>query len=416
MRLIHTSDWHLGQHFYGKSRANEHQQFLNWLLTQVTTHNVDAIIVAGDIFDTTTPPSYAREMYFDFIAKLHQQACSLIILAGNHDSVAMLTESKQVLAHLSTQVIAQAGMDEKEQLVTLRDPQGEVQALICAIPFIRPRDVLTSQAGQSASQKQGDLQQAISDYYQKNVAFAQKQREALQANIPIIATGHLTTVGVTCSESVRDIYIGSLAAFPANAFPQVDYIALGHIHRGQKVAKNNHIRYSGSPIALSFDEANQEKQVLMVDFAQGKLKDISPLVVPCFQPLAMLKTNLTDLVADIKVLMSKFSTQLTNKQGKIWLDIEINHSDYLADLQQRIESLVDDLPVEVLRVRREKSPQQLATVIAENTTLNELSEIEVFEQRLTLETWPAEEDEQRKQRLQQLYKQLVNEVKTEPKV
>ena len=416
MRLIHTSDWHLGQHFYGKSRANEHQQFLNWLLTQVTTHNVDAIIVAGDIFDTTTPPSYAREMYFDFIAKLHQQACSLVILAGNHDSVAMLTESKQVLAHLSTQVIAQAGMDEKEQLVTLRNPQGEVQALICAIPFIRPRDVLTSQAGQSASQKQGDLQQAISDYYQKNVAFAQKQREALQANIPIIATGHLTTVGVTCSESVRDIYIGSLAAFPANAFPQVDYIALGHIHRGQKVAKNNHIRYSGSPIALSFDEANQEKQVLMVDFAQGKLKDISPLVVPCFQPLAMLKTNLTDLVADIKALMSKFSTQLTNKQGKIWLDIEINHSDYLADLQQRIESLVDDLPVEVLRVRREKSLQQLATVIAENTTLNELSEIEAFEQRLTLEIWPAEEDEQRKQRLQQLYKQLVNEVKTEPKV
>lgn len=416
MRLIHTSDWHLGQHFYGKSRANEHQQFLNWLLMQVTTHNVDAIIVAGDIFDTTTPPSYAREMYFDFIAKLHQQACSLIILAGNHDSVAMLVESKQVLAHLSTQVIAQAGMDEKEQLITLRDPQGKVQALICAIPFIRPRDVLTSQAGQSASQKQGDLQQAISDYYQKNVAFAQKQREALQANIPIIATGHLTTVGVTCSESVRDIYIGSLAAFPANAFPQVDYIALGHIHRGQKVAKNNHIRYSGSPIALSFDEANQEKQVLMVDFAQGKLNDISSLMVPCFQPLAMLKTNLTDLVADIKALMSKFSTQLTNKQGKIWLDIEINHSDYLADLQQRIESLVDDLPVEVLRVRREKSPQQLATVIAENTTLNELSEIEVFEQRLALETWPAEEDEQRKQRLQQLYKQLVNEVKTEPKV
>ncbi len=416
MRLIHTSDWHLGQHFYGKSRANEHQQFLNWLLMQVTTHNVDAIIVAGDIFDTTTPPSYAREMYFDFIAKLHQQACSLIILAGNHDSVAMLVESKQVLAHLSTQVIAQAGMDEKEQLITLRDPQGKVQALICAIPFIRPRDVLTSQAGQSASQKQGDLQQAISDYYQKNVAFAQKQREALQANIPIIATGHLTTVGVTCSESVRDIYIGSLAAFPANAFPQVDYIALGHIHRGQKVAKNNHIRYSGSPIALSFDEANQEKQVLMVDFAQGKLNDISSLMVPCFQPLAMLKTNLTDLVADIKALMSKFSTQLTNKQGKIWLDIEINHSDYLADLQQRIESLVDDLPVEVLRVRREKSPQQLATVIAENTTLNELSEIEVFEQRLALETWPAEEDKQRKQRLQQLYKQLVNEVKTEPKV
>ena len=107
MRIIHTSDWHLGQYFYGKSRANEHQQFLTWLLAQVSIHNIDAIIVAGDIFDTSTPPSYAREMYFDFIAKLHVTDCQLIILAGNHDSVAMLSESQAVLASLSTRVITQ---------------------------------------------------------------------------------------------------------------------------------------------------------------------------------------------------------------------------------------------------------------------------------------------------------------------
>ena len=107
MRIIHTSDWHLGQYFYGKSRANEHQQFLTWLLTQVTEHQIDAIIVAGDIFDTSTPPSYAREMYFEFIAKLQGTNCQLIILAGNHDSVAMLAESKTVLASLSTRVITQ---------------------------------------------------------------------------------------------------------------------------------------------------------------------------------------------------------------------------------------------------------------------------------------------------------------------
>ena len=94
MKILHTSDWHLGQHFYGKSRAKEHQQFLNWLLSQVDEKNIDAIIVAGDIFDTSTPPSYAREMYFDFISKLHITGCQLIVLAGNHDSVAMLNESK----------------------------------------------------------------------------------------------------------------------------------------------------------------------------------------------------------------------------------------------------------------------------------------------------------------------------------
>ena len=100
MRIIHTSDWHLGQHFYGKSRAREHQHFLNWLVEQSQSQQIDAIVVAGDIFDTGTPPSYAREMYFDFIAKLHQVQCQLVVLAGNHDSVAMLSESQNLLQQL----------------------------------------------------------------------------------------------------------------------------------------------------------------------------------------------------------------------------------------------------------------------------------------------------------------------------
>ena len=103
-RILHTSDWHLGQNFYGKSRVNEHQQFLNWLLDQVNNHDIDAVIVAGDIFDTGTPPSYAREMYFDFVVNMHEKNCQLIILAGNHDSVAMLGESKQLLSHITCPV------------------------------------------------------------------------------------------------------------------------------------------------------------------------------------------------------------------------------------------------------------------------------------------------------------------------
>ena len=102
MRIIHTSDWHLGQYFYGKSRANEHQQFFSWLLVQVKKHDVDAIIVAGDIFDTATPPSYARQLYFNFISELQSSTCQLIVLAGNHDSVSMLAESKTLLSTLST--------------------------------------------------------------------------------------------------------------------------------------------------------------------------------------------------------------------------------------------------------------------------------------------------------------------------
>ncbi len=413
MRLIHTSDWHLGQNFYGKSRAKEHQHFLTWLLAQIEQQKIDAVIVAGDIFDTATPPSYAREMYFDFIAKIHQLNCQLIVIAGNHDSVAMLTEAKQVLSHLSTHVIALASDNEQEQVITLRNQQGEAYAIICAIPFIRPRDVLLSQAGQTQEQKQQKFQQAISDYYQKNVTYAKKCQSQYKQSVPIIATGHLTTVGASSSESVREIYIGTLEAFPASAFPEVDYIALGHIHRAQKVAKSERIRYSGSPIALSVDETVQEKQVFMIDFNEKGLASVTSLVIPCIQPLAMLKTDLDNLINEVDVLIKKFSTQLATTADKIWLDIEINSAEYLQDLQQRIEQLIDDKPIDILRVRRAKTAQQQNAVLAKKITLNELKEIDVFEQRLASENWQTPEQEVRKQRLITLFKQIINDVKTE---
>ncbi|MFT7200753.1 MAG: exonuclease SbcD, partial [Glaciecola sp.] len=106
MKILHTSDWHLGQSFFTKSRKEEHQGFIDWLLQQVATEQVDAVIVAGDIFDTGTPPSYAREMYNQFVVDMQQLNCVLVVLGGNHDSVSTLNESKQILACLNTFVVA----------------------------------------------------------------------------------------------------------------------------------------------------------------------------------------------------------------------------------------------------------------------------------------------------------------------
>lgn len=143
MRILHTSDWHLGQNFYSKSRAAEHQAFLDWLLDTAQSHQVDAIIVAGDIFDTGSPPSYARELYNRFVVNLQQTGCHLVVLAGNHDSVATLNESREILAFLNTTVIASAGYAPR--LLHCRD--GSPGAVLCPIPFLRPRDIITSQPG-----------------------------------------------------------------------------------------------------------------------------------------------------------------------------------------------------------------------------------------------------------------------------
>tara|TARA_R110000737_G_scaffold70420_2_gene98889 strand:- start:6484 stop:7881 length:1398 start_codon:yes stop_codon:yes gene_type:complete len=430
MRIIHTSDWHLGQHFYGKSRAREHQQFLNWLVEQSQSQQIDAIIVAGDIFDTGTPPSYAREMYFDFIAKLQQTRCQLVVLAGNHDSVAMLSESQNLLQQLSTRVISAVSDNMAEQVFVLSSLKTEQQAVICAIPFIRPRDIVKSYAGQSASEKQRSLQQAISGHYQTLFTQAKalsQLKQAEGARLPIIATGHLTTIGASTSDSVRDIYIGTLEAFPASEFPAADYIALGHIHRPQKVTKSEHIRYSGSPIALSFDEAKTQKSIVIVEFKNGELSHVELCPVPCFQPLAMVKTHLESLSADIiGVVESKITKSaiveakvsdaknidLKNQalknnshqsSEKIWLDIEIESAEYLQDLSARIEQIVKTLPVEVLLVRRSKKSRQQMPSHEKKVTLSELSVQQVFEARIALEQWQSDEQQQRKIRLNNLY-------------
>lgn len=404
-RVLHTSDWHLGQYFYGKSRAKEHQVFINWLVDQVIEQQIDAVIVAGDIFDTGTPPSYARELYFDVIVKLQKLNCQLVLLAGNHDSVAMLSEAKHLLSQMSCTVIASASNISQNQLVELTSKNGELGAVVCAVPFIRPRDIVISQAGQSAQEKQQSLHQAITEHYQ--LLFNDAKLKANGA-VPIIATGHLTTIGVTTSDSVRDIYIGTLEAFNANAFPPADYIALGHIHKSQKVAKSDHIRYCGSPIPLSFDEAKQDKCVLIAEFEQANLTQVTELTIPCFQPLVMIKTSIDDLARQIKSVAEQ--TVLADDEQKIWLDIEINSAEYLQDLTVRIEEVIKSLPVDVLLVRRAKASREKMPSNEKKITLNELSLSEVFEARLAGENWQTESEIARKKRLQQLFSQVVEQV------
>lgn len=391
MRIIHTSDWHLGQNFYSKSRAAEHKAFLDWLLNTAQTQQVDVIIVAGDIFDTGAPPSYARELYYRFVVDLQHTGCHLVVLAGNHDSVATLNESRDILAFLNTTVIASAG--SKPHLLLRRD--GTPGAVFCPVPFLRPRDMVVSQAGQSGSQKQQRLLTAITDYYQHQFDDACALRGELP--LPIIASGHLTTVGASKSDAVRDIYIGTLDAFPAQNFPPADYIALGHIHRAQKINGSEHIRYCGSPISLSFDETGKQKSVNLVTFADGKLAEVTPLNVPVTQPLAVLKGDFASISEQLMQWRDAPATP------KVWLDIEITSSEYLHDIQRRIQALTEELPVEVLLVRRSREHRQRMLEGEVRETLNELSVEEVFGRRLTQE----ELDEAQQKRLFTLFGQTL---------
>ena len=423
MKILHTSDWHLGQSFFTKSRKNEHAAFLKWLLQQVEVHQIDAIIVAGDVFDTGTPPSYARELYHAFIGELQGMQCTLVVLGGNHDSVSVLNESKALLKYLNSHVIASTYGELSEQVITLNDRKGQPSAVLCAVPFIRPRDVLVSEAGQSGTDKRQALGDAIKQHYgalynealSLRASIEEKQGEEGSKNsaaIPIIATGHLTALGVSQSESVRDIYIGTLEGFDAKGFPPADYIALGHIHRPQKVAKTEHIRYSGSPIPLGFDELNTQKQVVLVTFeSESTTPTISTLPVPRFQAMEVIKGDLKaieaainksdaitlasqtdDAVSEVDKALSEFNKPLSatdnaiSSKDPVWLCIEVETEDYLTDLQQRIQGLLEGKNAEILQLKRKRKRTINSLTEKQNVQLSELSVNDVFEARLALES------------------------------
>jgi len=404
MRILHTSDWHLGQNFFTKNRAAEHKAFIQWLLEQVETHAIDAVIVAGDIFDTGTPASYAREIYFDFVVKMQTLNCTLVVLGGNHDSASTLNESRSLLAHMGTYVVAHTRDEPEEQLVTLRNSDGTPGAILCAIPYIRPRDVMRSTANDSSDDKQQRLGEAIRDHYQQLYALADAQRQALDTQVPIIMTGHLTVIGASCSDSVRDIYIGTLDALSHAAFPDADYIALGHIHRAQKVGSTEHIRYSGSPIPLSFDELGSTKSVNIVKFNASGPASIKALEIPSFQPMRVIRGDLHAIEQQLNDL-AKHDLQQTH-----WLCIEVDTHDYLTDLQTRIETLTADMNVDVLQLRRAKSQRQKQIERQEKETLAEITPADVFERRLEQESFDDERDKAQRERIRLCFNDIVSDL------
>ena len=395
MKIIHTSDWHLGQSFINQSRKHEHAAFLAWLIAQVQTQEVDAVIVAGDIFDTTTPPSYAREMYHQFVTQLHVLNCTLVLLGGNHDSVAMLNESLPLLRALGTHMIPNSLATPAEQIVPLSNRQtGAIEAIVCAIPFLRPRDLVVAQSGEDDLSKQARFKAAITDHYANVYQAALNKRKSLGLTIPIIATGHLTAVGIKPSESERSIYVGTLENYPKEAFPPADYTALGHIHRPQAVSNSQHIYYSGSPIPLSFDELGVDKRVMLVEFANTSdathvnhepkfTPHLRSITVPRFQPMQELEGKIEEIKAQL------LTYPLANEAGTAlptWLLIKLTDANSIQNIANTIAEFAQDRHVVITKIMRIRSPQEQALRAQHHEVLTQLSPNDVFAKRLESET------------------------------
>lgn len=376
MRLLHTSDWHLGQNFMGQSRAKEHKAFLGWLLKIIKEQKIDVLVVAGDIYDTGTPPNYARQIYYNFLKELAslKSLTTTIITAGNHDSITTLHASKELLELLNIHVITTGGKSEEELIPIYKNKK--LEAIICAVPFLRDTIVRDSLSGETISQKELLYNQGIKAHYQNLYHKALKLQD--KQAIPIIATGHLTTVGSRSSDSEREIYIGGKLDIGGNYLGEMfDYVALGHLHINQKVG-SEHVRYSGSPIPLSFSESTNNKKVNIVSF-DGVDISVEPLDIPQTRTLICIKGSGESV--------QKSLSQIEDKSAWIEVFIQDDNPTYAHTL---IREVASKLGLTLLAVKIEKTQKELQAKELDAVSLHELTVTEVFAKRLQQEELQSE--------------------------
>lgn len=365
LRIIHTADWHLGKMLGELSRDQEHEMFLDFLLSTIREEKVDVLLIAGDVFDSANPPQSAVALYYNFLSRLHQQCnCQVVITAGNHDSPAHLEAPKELLRQMRAHVVGHLPENIDDLLIPIPSAENP-RVIIAAVPFLRDRDLRSGHSGQSAAEIQQTLGRAITACYQSaadNAIVMGKSRAVL------IAMGHLTVIGAASSDSERDIHIGGLGAISADCFPpSFCYVALGHLHRPQHSGEHGHIRYAGSPLPLSFSEANDIKELRLLEIdAQGRT-DQRSIIIPLPRMLLQVKSHTVDVAKVMNALAEKFQA-LDHTALKPWLELVIEDPVPGDNMMEKIAELTMDAPFTVIRILNIKSANP-AEIIIEN--LNE---------------------------------------------
>ncbi|PSL16841.1 exodeoxyribonuclease I subunit D [Marinobacterium halophilum] len=404
LRVLHSSDWHLGRLLYGQKRYDEFQAFLDWMLTQIHEQAVDVLLIAGDLFDTTTPSNRAQSLYYRFLNGVAASTCRhVVIIGGNHDSPSFLDAPAQLLKALDVHVVGAACDDPADEVVVLRAADGQPEAIICAVPYLRDRDIRRAEAGESLDDKDRKLVAGIREHYARVCDAAEQQRTALAADIPMIGMGHLFAAGGRTQEGdgVRDLYVGSLAQVGVDAFPDsLDYVALGHLHVPQAVAGCEQIRYSGSPLAMGFGESKQQKSLCLIDF-DGRTPALTLLDIPRFQRMERIKGDQAALEASLATLAAD--------DESIWLEVLYEGDQIAADLRQWLEQRVEGTRLSLLRVRNNRVVDRILARTGEEETLDDLQPVEVFERALNAHQVPDAQQAELKQLFSSLLQSMAEQ-------
>ncbi|ACF46188.1 nuclease SbcCD, D subunit [Prosthecochloris aestuarii DSM 271] len=399
MKFLHTSDWHIGAMLYGRKRYEEYERFLDWMVMTVESESVDLLMIAGDIFHTTTPGSRAQSLYYNFLDRIAASSCRhVVIIAGNHDSPSLLDAPRALLRALDIHVSGTASADPADEVIVLNRADGEPEAVVCAVPYLRDRDIRLAGAGEHGEEKTQRLIDAITAHYALVCDAAEARRRSIGQDIPLLVMGHLFAAGgVTADgDGVREIYVGSLARVPVQAFPPViDYLALGHLHASQRLAGKECMRYSGAPLPMGFGEAARSGKIVLGE-TSGREISIKEIDVPCFQHLERLEGTFEELTLALQAMRQQAS-------GSVWIEIDYKGSMPAGSLREELDAIVEGSQIEILRIRNLRVTDIMLEQMEQDEELDDLSEEEVFSRCMDSCDVPA--DEQRY--LMQAYREIL---------
>ncbi|MFZ1705098.1 MAG: exonuclease subunit SbcD [Saprospiraceae bacterium] len=379
IKILHTADWHIGKHLHKFSLEEEFLLFIDWLKSTIQKENIDVLLVSGDIFDYANPTNHDIQLYYKVLVDLHILDIQIIITGGNHDSPSMLNAPREILEKMNISVIGALSSEWEDHLIPVMN-EGETVAVIIAVPFLREKDIRKSRSLQENNSFSEESDTPIQNIYTSLVNLS---REKYGLSPSLLAMGHLHLFGSVTSDSEREIHIGNLGGLPSSIFSHdIDYVALGHIHKPQKINGKQPIYYSGSPIFLDFSERDYEKKLMVVELKASKEIVIEKLPIPTFRKLLKVSGNIHE-VAKKLVNLNK-ETNLLPSFIELEVNPETNPLEEKKILNEIMEEYIDSPTITILKSRFIQliSSDVLLTSSDQLKHIEEMSPKQVFQRLL----------------------------------
>jgi exonuclease SbcD len=380
-RILHTADWHIGKHLHKQELAPDLEMFFEWLIKTIHDERIDVLLVSGDIFDLANPSNVDEAQYFKTLSRLIGTGIKTIITGGNHDSVSLLDAPTPILDHFNIIVVGGARLDLNQEIMPIYDKDNQLDCCVLAVPFLREKDLRQANKADQFIDRHAMIKESIILRYRSLVQLA---RETYGENIPIIAMGHLFMSGSITSESERDIHVGTLDALKDDWIDDcgIDYMALGHIHKPQRIGKRDHVRYCGSPVFLDFSEREYQKQCIIFDVDESQVKNIRSVAIPVFRKMLKLSGNFNQITNQLLSI---------NDAEKLpsFVELEIYLEGNDIEIIRELENFIVENPSDKYIILKQKfvSLEGIKNNLQDKNdkSINDLDPMEVFDQRLSSE-------------------------------